>query len=209
MAFGVSVSWPRAEQQAEFLSAQREKLAPMIAERLGEHAFLCAAAPLQTGDGARARAGAQRATSLKDLIARMEADSAAARAHQEAARKADDERAKAQAEPFRARAGSKRCLRRSRDPARLAPAVAFDRSQRAGLPAPAAGPVVRRFRRARRFWGEGEGPVDRRAAKMASLSPLATDGSLFSGPYRSYGQLLIINAGGGYYVVLAGIVAPM
>ena len=27
----------------------------------------------------------------------------------------------------------------------------------------------------------------------------------FSGPYRTYGQLLIINAGGGYYVVLAGM----
>ncbi len=32
------------------------------------------------------------------------------------------------------------------------------------------------------------------------------DGSvLFSGPYRSYGQLLIIDAGGGYYMVLAGM----
>ena len=32
------------------------------------------------------------------------------------------------------------------------------------------------------------------------------DGSvLFSGPYRTYGQLLIINAGGGYYVLLAGM----
>jgi len=27
----------------------------------------------------------------------------------------------------------------------------------------------------------------------------------FSGPYRTFGQLLIINAGGGYYVVLAGM----
>jgi murein hydrolase activator len=27
----------------------------------------------------------------------------------------------------------------------------------------------------------------------------------FSGPYRTYGQLLIINAGGGYYMVLAGM----
>ena len=32
------------------------------------------------------------------------------------------------------------------------------------------------------------------------------DGSvLYSGPYRSYGQLLIIDAGEGYYVLLAGM----
>ena len=28
---------------------------------------------------------------------------------------------------------------------------------------------------------------------------------MFSGPYRSYGQLLILSAGGGYHVVLAGM----
>ena len=27
----------------------------------------------------------------------------------------------------------------------------------------------------------------------------------FSGPFRSYGQLLILNAGGGYHVLLAGM----
>jgi septal ring factor EnvC (AmiA/AmiB activator) len=28
---------------------------------------------------------------------------------------------------------------------------------------------------------------------------------VYAGPYRSYGQLLILNAGGGYYMVLAGM----
>ena len=28
---------------------------------------------------------------------------------------------------------------------------------------------------------------------------------VYAGPFRSYGQLLIINAGGGYHVVLAGM----
>ena len=27
----------------------------------------------------------------------------------------------------------------------------------------------------------------------------------YAGPYRSFGQLLILNAGGGYYIVLAGM----
>ena len=28
---------------------------------------------------------------------------------------------------------------------------------------------------------------------------------VYAGPYRTYGQLLILNAGGGYYMVLAGM----
>jgi murein hydrolase activator len=35
-------------------------------------------------------------------------------------------------------------------------------------------------------------------------SPIAGWG-VYSGPYRTYGQLLILNAGGGYYMVLAGM----
>ena len=41
---------------------------------------------------------------------------------------------------------------------------------------------------------------------MSALVASPTDGWIaFSGPYRTYGQLLIINAGGGYYVILAGM----
>ena len=39
----------------------------------------------------------------------------------------------------------------------------------------------------------------------ATVSAPADGSVLFSGPYRTYGQLLIIDAGGGYYVLLAGM----
>ena len=41
-------------------------------------------------------------------------------------------------------------------------------------------------------------------AYLQSVTPI--DGwVVYSGPYRTYGQLLILNAGGGYYMVLAGM----
>jgi len=44
------------------------------------------------------------------------------------------------------------------------------------------------------------------AARPGALVASPSDGWIaFSGPYRTYGQLLIINAGDGYYVVLAGM----
>ena len=57
-------------------------------------------------------------------------------------------------------------------------------------------------------------PTRSAARRRASRSPRrppprsprrSTARIVFSGPYRTYGQLLIINAGGGYYMVLAGM----
>jgi septal ring factor EnvC (AmiA/AmiB activator) len=39
----------------------------------------------------------------------------------------------------------------------------------------------------------------------ATVSTPVDGAVLFAGAYRSYGQLLIIDAGGGYYVLLAGL----
>ncbi|MBG0793409.1 peptidoglycan DD-metalloendopeptidase family protein [Methylocystis sp. H62] len=187
-----------AEQQAS-LNVQRERLAPMIGER--QEALSTAQSALQA-ETERARTLAQRATSLKDLISRMEADSAAARRAAEAARKADDERAKAQA-MLSERERLKALSAPFKDPARLAPAVAF-MDLKGRLPAPAAGSVVRRFGAPDGFGGKEKGLSI--AARESGVVIAPCDGWIaFSGPYRSYGQLLIINAGGGYYVVLAGM----
>ena len=69
-------------------------------------------------------------------------------------------------------------------------------------------PVTGKF--ARRF-GEkdGNGGVmqgDTVATQSGSIVTAPSDGSvLYAGPFRSYGQLLILNAGDGYHVVLAGM----
>ena len=187
-----------AEQRAS-LKTQRERLEPMIAER--QEAISSSQSALQA-ETERARALAQRATSLKDLIARMEAESAAAQRAAEAARKADEERAKAQAK-LSERERLKALSAPFKDPARLAPAVAFV-DLKGRLPTPASGQIVRRFGAPDGFGGKEKGLSI--AARENGVVIAPCDGWIaFSGPYRSYGQLLIINAGGGYYVVLAGM----
>ena len=44
------------------------------------------------------------------------------------------------------------------------------------------------------------------ATQSGAIVTAPADGSvLYAGPFRSYGQLLILNAGDGYHVVLAGM----
>ena len=89
------------------------------------------------------------------------------------------------------------------DAGRLQPSIAFA-DARGTMPLPAVGAVLRR-------WGEDDGLGG--VAKGVSLSTREEarvvspcDGwVVFSGPFRTYGKLLIINGGGGYHVVLAGI----
>ncbi len=72
------------------------------------------------------------------------------------------------------------------------------------LDLPVAGTIARRF-------GEGDdsGGVmqgDMVATHSTAIVTAPMDGSvLYAGPFRSYGQLLILNAGEGYHIVLAGM----
>ena len=159
----------------------------------------------------RAAALADRATSLQGLIEDLETEIASARRAAAAARAADERRAvretsrleAARADIERAReAGQPLSAGIFSDTARVEPAIAFGQAKGL-LPRPVAGPVVRRF-------GEGEG---RRAAKNVSFrarpgahvrSP-ADGWVLYAGPFRSYGQLLIVDAGDGYHLVLMGL----
>jgi len=88
-------------------------------------------------------------------------------------------------------------------PDRLQPAVPFE-AAKGSLRLPAQGRKVKRF---------GDPDVDGSTLKGISLQtrPEAriiapADGwVVYAGPFRSYGQLLIINAGGGYHILLAGM----
>ncbi|QPC90325.1 murein hydrolase activator EnvC [Mesorhizobium sp. INR15] len=69
-------------------------------------------------------------------------------------------------------------------------------------------PVIGRIKR--RFGGDdGNGAVmlgDMVATQSGAIVTAPADGNvLYAGPFRSYGQLLILNAGDGYHVVLAGM----
>ncbi len=89
------------------------------------------------------------------------------------------------------------------DADRIAPAVAFGTAQHL-LPRPANGDLVTGF-------GEDDGLGGRTAGISIATRPGArvsspADGWIeFAGPYRSYGNLLILNAGDGYRIVMSGM----
>ena len=135
----------------------------------------------------KARAGqlARQAESLKDLIARLEQEVAsAARAAAAAQVKADLKGA-------------------PNDPSRLAPAIAFA-SAKGALPLPISGNKIREFGAPDGLGGTEKGLTVASRANAQVTAPC--DGwVVYAGPFRSYGQLLILNAGGGYHVLLAGM----
>ena len=150
----------------------------------------------------RAAELARQATDLKELIARSEAELAPAGRAAEQARAADEAQRKA-GDAAQARGQSRVAALPFNDTARLAPKIAFA-DARGLLPLPVAGNLIKGFGAPDGIGGAEKGLSigTRPSAPVAAPS----DGWVaFSGPYRTYGQLLIINAGGGYYVVLAGM----
>ena len=160
----------------------------------------------------RAASLAERARSLSGLIADLEGEIASAREAAERARTVDRARARAEAERLEE---ARRAIVQAReeggpilggvfrDAARVEPAVAFGRAKGL-LPRPVGGSPVRLF---------GERLDDGRTALNVAWAPRPgarvrspADGwVVYSGPFRSFGKLLILNAGGGYHVVLMGL----
>ncbi len=90
-----------------------------------------------------------------------------------------------------------------KDPTRLKPTLAFA-DAKGTLELPAAGTIVKAFGAPDAYGGAEKG-VSLATPPLATVASPVDGSVVFSGPYRTYGQLLIINAGGGYYVVLAGM----
>ena len=173
------------------LKTERARLATLIDAR--QAALGKAQTELET-ERDRAKQLAEQAGSLKDLIGRMERGSKAALQAAEAAQKSDEKLAAMM--PNGAAPATK-------DPARLAPAVAFA-TTRGNLPLPVSGSVLRRFGEDDGLGSSEKGMLFATRAGAVVASP--ADGWIaYAGPYRSFGQLLILNVGGGYYIVLAGM----
>jgi murein hydrolase activator len=145
---------------------------------------------------------AQQTTTLKDLIARMEASDTLAQKAAEAARETEADQRKAAAADAQA-IQAKLEAGPFRDPARLAPAVPFG-DTKGLLSLPVSGRIVKQFGD-----GDGYGGVEKgdslQTRARAIVSAPADGWVAFSGPYRTYGQVLILNVGNGYYTVLAGM----
>ena len=182
-------SWRRS-------SRSRQRLAALVDARQS-----------RIGRGRAQRCGAERSKAAE--LARQARNSQRVdRPHGERNRVARRRRAaeEAAARPprlRRARPASKFAALAFRDPARLAPKISFAEAEGL-LPLPVSGDMVAGIRRVRTGRRHDARHFDRDAAE--SRRCLTCDGWVaFAGPFRSYGQLLIINAGGGYYLLLAGM----
>jgi septal ring factor EnvC (AmiA/AmiB activator) len=180
------------EQELADLSREQERTAALVEARQSR---LSEAERSFGSERAKAAQLARETQTLKDLIERMERDVAAARTAADEARKAAEAQARETRERFAAAA--------FRDPARLAPKIPFVEAKGA-LPMPVGGRTVRDF-------GDPDGAGGTMRGISISTRPRAVVASpadgwvAFAGPFRSFGRLLIINAGGGYYLLLAGM----
>jgi murein hydrolase activator len=144
-------------------------------------------------EGARAIALSRQVDSLQGLIAKMEQD----------VKSAAKAAATASVQGVPAAANGKPNLGAFKDPARLSPAIAFASAK--GLFAlPVNGVKIREF-----GGSDGAGGVEKGislATRPGAQVTTPCDGwVVYAGPFRSYGQLLILNAGGGYHVLIAGM----
>jgi len=144
-------------------------------------------------EGARAITLARQVDTLQGLIGKMEQDlKSAAKAA-----------AAATLQGAPATTDGKPNLGGLKDPARKSPAIAFA-STKGLLALPVNGVKIREF-----GGSDGAGGVEKGislATRPAAQVTTPCDGwVVYAGPFRSYGQLLILNAGGGYHVLIAGM----
>jgi len=119
---------------------------------------------------------------LKDLIAKLEQELDSA---SKAAREADQP------------------LATLHDSGRMTPAVAFA-SLRGKIPIPVNGIKIKEYGSPDASGGAEKG-VSIATRAGAQVTAPADGWVVYAGPFRSYGQLLILNTGGGYHILLAGM----
>src|SRR5271167_3576782 len=179
-------------EKGKALAADKMRLGTLIDTR---QQSLASAQDALGSQQQRAAELARKAGSLKDLIARLDSESAARNASVAAAHAAEV----AVANEIEARAQAAH----GAETARLKPEIAFA-DAKGRVPLPAAGTILRTFGSSDDFGGIERG-VSLATPAAATVSAPADGAVLFAGAYRSYGQLLIIDAGGGYHVLLAGM----
>jgi septal ring factor EnvC (AmiA/AmiB activator) len=86
---------------------------------------------------------------------------------------------------------------------RMKPAIPFD-SAKGSLALPAQGKRLKRFGDADEAGGTVKG-ISLQTRPEARITAPSDGWVVYAGPFRSYGQLLILNTGGGYHVLLAGM----
>lgn len=171
------------------LDDDRRRISALVGERQKRQAE---EHPVPPAERAQADGLARTAPDVHDLVTRLETEVPPA------ARAADAARGAATAVPGRAAD-----LAALKDPKRLAPAIPFTEAKGL-LPLPVAGVKLSDFG-ARDAVGGTEKGLTLATRPAAPVSAPVDGWVVYAGPFRSYGQLLIINAGGGYHILMAGM----
>lgn len=184
----------RAQLAAETadLAQTQERLNALV--ELRRQRLLAREAEL-AGDRTRAEALGREARGLRDLVDRLGQDLANTRREADAQRAAAEAAAREARERFAAAA--------AREPVALAARIPFG-DAKGRLSRPAVGTVARTFGDPDPAGGvmRGISIVTRPRAVVTSCADARV---VYAGPFRSYGRLLILNAGDGYYLLLAGM----
>ncbi len=112
-------------------------------------------------------------------------------------------KAAAKARRLPGKADAAEAIRRFSDATRLAPAVRFV-DAKGLLPLPVVGAPVLSFGQDDGLGGQARG-LSLEATPGARVVAPADGWVVYAGPFRSFGQVLIVNAGDGYHIVLAGM----
>lgn len=187
-----------AERLAAARGAAQAVAAALDAELEEMRARRTALAAEEEQAAERAQAAAARAANLQEVLARLE---------RERARREAEERAAAAAQARREAAAAAAARRATRDESRQTATAATrtpapPRTSR-GRTVPVAGRVITN-------WGEATPGGPHRGLTYSApagarvVSPCAGR-AVFAAPFRSYGLLLIVDCGGGYHFVLAGM----
>jgi septal ring factor EnvC (AmiA/AmiB activator) len=181
----------RLERDLTVLADERRRMTVLVEERQKKQGEAEKAAQAERQQAVEL---ANQADNLKDLIFRLERGlDSAARAARAAAKAAEGKPA----------AENRTQLAALKDPGRLGPAMAFA-SARGLLPFPVNGVKIRDYGTADGLGGAEKGISFATRAGAEVTAPC--DGwVVYAGPFRSYGKLLILNAGGGYHVLIAGM----
>jgi septal ring factor EnvC (AmiA/AmiB activator) len=174
----------RLKNDVASLGSERTRMTALVDERQKQQAEREKAL-----DAERARAAelAHQVDNLKDLIVKLEQGlDPATRAAREAAR-----------------GDARPAMSALHDPGRLAPAVAFA-SLRGQVPIPVNGVKLKEYGAPDGVGGVEKG-VSIATRASAQVTAPADAWVVYAGPFRSYGQLLILNAGTGYHILLAGM----
>jgi septal ring factor EnvC (AmiA/AmiB activator) len=184
----------RLERERDLIGAERTRLSDLIEQRQRQ-----IATNREQLDSEKARVAtlSREARSLRDLIARSENEIVGHPAAAEIARRAPaPQRAADQLAALRPDATG-------REASRLQPKLAFAEA-RGRLPLPVTGIIARAFGQPDGLGGVERGITIQSIRDAIVVAP--ADGWVhFAAPYRGYGHLVILNAGSGYHIVMAGM----